>query len=123
MNIERIFVILGALFAFVGVAAGAFGAHVLKSRISAEMLAVFEVGVRYQMVHALGLIAMAWIHTKWPSSLVTTGGWCFVIGIILFSGSLYLLSVSGIRWLGAITPFGGVAFLAGWACMAWAAWR
>jgi uncharacterized membrane protein YgdD (TMEM256/DUF423 family) len=120
---ERIFLILGALFAFIAVAAGAFGAHVLKERMSTDMLAVFEVGVRYQMYHALALIVTAWMHTKWPSTIVTTSGYCFIIGIILFSGSLYLLSLSGVKWLGAITPLGGLAFLAGWACMAWAAWK
>lgn len=91
--------------------------------MSTDMLAVFEVAVRYQMYHALALIATAWMATKWPSSIVTTSGWCFVIGTILFSGSLYLLSLSGLKWLGAITPLGGLAFLAGWACMVWAAWK
>jgi uncharacterized membrane protein YgdD (TMEM256/DUF423 family) len=75
------------------------------------------------MYHAFALIAVAWMQAKWPSLLVTTGGWFFVIGTVLFSGSLYLVSVSGVRWLGAITPLGGVAFLAGWVCIAWAAWR
>ena len=120
---ERIILMLGALFAFMGVAAGAFGAHVLKERISADMLGVFEVGVRYQMYHALALIATAWMYTKGPSAIVTTSAWCFAIGIIIFSGSLYLLSLSGLKWFGAITPLGGLAFLTGWACMAWAAWR
>jgi uncharacterized membrane protein YgdD (TMEM256/DUF423 family) len=120
---ERSFFVLGALSAFIGVAAGAFGAHGLKSRISAEMLSIFEVGVRYQMYHAFALIAAAWVQSKWPSSLVKSGGCLFVIGTILFSGSLYLLSISGMRWLGAITPLGGLAFLAGWVCLAWAAWR
>jgi uncharacterized membrane protein YgdD (TMEM256/DUF423 family) len=120
---ERVFFVIGALSAFMGVAAGALGSHGLKRRMSAEMLSVFEVGVRYQMYHAFALIAAAWALSKWPSSLITTGGWFFVIGTILFSGSLYLLSVSGVRWLGAITPFGGLAFLAGWICLAWAAWR
>ncbi len=120
---ERVFFVLGALSAFIAVAAGAFGAHGLKSRMSAEMLSVFEVGVRYQMYHALALIAVAWVQAKYPSSIVTTGGWFFVIGTILFSGSLYLLSVSAVRWLGAITPLGGLAFLAGWVCIAWGAWR
>ncbi|MBU1565149.1 MAG: DUF423 domain-containing protein [Proteobacteria bacterium] len=120
---ERVFFIIGALSAFIGVAAGAFGAHGLKSRISPEMLSVFEVGVRYQMYHAFALIVTAWVHTKWPSLLVTTGGWLFFAGTILFSGSLYLLSVGGMRWLGAITPLGGLAFLAGWICIAWAVWR
>lgn len=122
-RMARVFFILGALSAFIGVAAGAFGAHGLKSRISAEMLAIFEVGVRYQMYHAFALIAAAWAQTKWPSSIVIMGGWFFVIGTILFSGSLYLLSLSSVRWLGAITPLGGLAFLAGWICVAWGAWR
>ncbi len=120
---DRIFVIFGALSAFIGVAAGAFGAHGLKSRLSAEMLSVFEVAVRYQMYHAFALIAAAWMQSKWPSSLVTAGGWLFVIGTVLFSGSLYFMSVSETRWLGAITPLGGLSFLAGWVCLAWAAWR
>lgn len=120
---ERVFFIIGALSAFMGVAAGALGAHGMKDRISAEMLSVFEVGVRYQMYHAFALIAAAWAHAKWPSSFVTAGGWLFVAGTILFSGSLYLLSVSGVRWLGAITPIGGVAFLVGWVCVAWGAWK
>lgn len=120
---ERVFFVLGALSAFIGVAAGAFGAHGLKSQMSSEMLSVFEVGVRYQMYHAFALIVVAWLEAKWPTSLVTTGGWLFVTGTILFSGSLYLLSISGVRWLGVITPFGGLAFLAGWVCLAWSAWR
>ena len=120
---ERIFFVLGALSAFIGVAAGAFGAHGLKGRMSAEMLSVFEVGVRYQMYHAFALIAAAWARAKWPSSLVTIGGWFFVMGTILFSGSLYLLSLSGFVWLGALTPLGGLSFLAGWVCIAWGARR
>jgi len=120
---ERVFFAVGALSAFIGIAAGAFGAHGLKSHLSAEMLSVFEVGVRYQIYHAFALIAAAWAQAKWPSLLVTTGGWLFVIGTILFSGSLYLLSVTGMRWLGMITPLGGLAFLAGWACLAWSVWR
>jgi uncharacterized membrane protein YgdD (TMEM256/DUF423 family) len=120
---ERIFFFIGALSAGLGVAAGAFGAHALKARLSAEMLATFEVGVRYQMYHALGLIVVAWVQTKWPSTLVVSSGWCFVLGTILFSGSLYLLTLSGIRWLGAITPLGGVAFIAGWLFLAIAVWK
>lgn len=120
---QRIFFVFGALSAFIGVAAGAFGAHGLKSQIGSEMLTIFEVGVRYQMYHAFALIFAAWAHSKWPSLLVKTSGWLFVVGTILFSGSLYLLSVSGIKWLGAITPLGGLAFLAGWVCLAWAVWK
>jgi len=120
---ERVFFVLGAVSALIGVAAGAFGAHGLKSRLSAEMLSVFEVGVRYQMYHAFALIAAAWAQAKWPSSIVTAGGWLFLIGTVLFSGSLYLLSIGGAKWLGAITPFGGSAFLAGWVCLAWGVLR
>ncbi|MBE0585794.1 MAG: DUF423 domain-containing protein [Desulfofustis sp.] len=119
----RIFFTIGALSAFIGIAAGAFGAHGLKSKLSPEMLTVFEVGVRYQMYHAFALIAAAWALSKWPSPLVTTGGWLFVIGTLIFSGSLYLLSISGVKWLGAITPLGGLAFLAGWLCIAIGVWK
>ena len=123
IRMGRIFFILGAMAAFVGVAAGAFGAHGLKGQISAEMLLVFEVGVRYQMYHAFALIATGWVQAQWPSAIVTYGGWFFVVGIFLFSGSLYLLSCTGLKWLGAVTPLGGFAFLAGWACLALAVWR
>lgn len=120
---ERTFLALGALFAALGVAAGAFGAHGLKGRLSPDMLDVFETAARYQMYHALGLIAVAWAAARWPSPAVTLAGWCMVAGIVVFSGSLYVLSVTGIRWLGAITPLGGVAFMAGWLALALAAWR
>ncbi|HEX4951091.1 MAG TPA: DUF423 domain-containing protein [Blastocatellia bacterium] len=120
---ERLFFFLGALSAGIGVAAGAFGAHGLKDRLSADLLTTFEVGVRYQMYHAFALFIVAWVLTRWPSSLAVTSGWCFVLGTVLFSGSLYVLSLSGLKWLGAITPLGGVAFLIGWGCLAWAVWR
>lgn len=120
---ERLFLVLGSLAAFLAVALGAFGAHGLKNRLSPEMLAVFEVGVRYQLCHALALLAVAWAVSRWPGPWVTASGWLFVAGIVVFSGSLYVLSLTGIRWLGAITPIGGLAFLAGWLCLAWGAWR
>ncbi len=120
---DRVFFVIGALSACVGIAAGAFCAHGLKSRLSPEMFSVFEVGVRYQMYHAFALMAAAWAQTRWPSSLVVTSGWLFIIGTVLFCGSLYLLSLSGVRWLGAVTPLGGLAFLAGWICLAWAVWK
>jgi uncharacterized membrane protein YgdD (TMEM256/DUF423 family) len=120
---DKIFFALGALSAFIGVAAGAFGAHGLKNRLTPDMLAVFEVGVRYQMYHAIALLAVAWAIGKWPGSLATTAGWLFIAGTVVFSGSLYVLSLSGIKWLGAITPIGGLAFLAGWLCLAIAALR
>src|SRR3954470_18777755 len=115
---DRLFFGLGALSAFIAVALGAFASHGLKSRLDATMLATFETGVRYEMYHALGLLAVGWACTRRPGSAVNASGWLFVAGTILFSGSLYLLALSGVRWLGAITPIGGVAFLAGWLCLA-----
>jgi uncharacterized membrane protein YgdD (TMEM256/DUF423 family) len=123
MQVERRFFVLGAVFALIGVAAGAFGAHELKSRLTPDLLAVFEVGVRYQLVHALALLAVAWAMTRWPGKAATWAGILFSAGIVLFSGSLYLLALTGVRALGAITPLGGVAFIAGWGCLAWSAWR
>lgn len=111
---DRTFAVIGCASAFLAVAGGAFGAHVLKARLSADLLEVFEVGARYHMYHALALVGVAWAATRWPSGLVAAAGWLFVGGTILFSGSLYALALSGQRWLGAITPFGGLAFLAGW---------
>lgn len=119
----RTFATIGAVSAFVAVAAGAFGAHALRSRLSAEMMQVFEVGSRYHFFHALALLAVAWAETRWPGSAVNLAGWSFVAGTVLFSGSLYLLALTGIRWLGAVTPLGGAAFLVGWLSLAWAAWR
>ena len=120
---DRLFFAIGSLSAFVGVALGAFGAHALKARLAADMLGTFEVGVRYQMYHAFALLAVGWAHTRWPGAALTASGWLFVAGTVLFSGSLYVLSLSGARWLGAITPFGGLALLAGWLCLAWAVWK
>jgi uncharacterized membrane protein YgdD (TMEM256/DUF423 family) len=118
---DRLFFALGALSGFVAVAAGAFGAHALRARLPAELLAVFETGARYQMYHALALLAVAWAAARWPGPLPAWAGWLFVAGTLLFSGSLYLLALTGVRWLGAITPLGGVCFLAGWLCLALAA--
>ncbi|HEV2761493.1 MAG TPA: DUF423 domain-containing protein [Pyrinomonadaceae bacterium] len=120
---ERTFFLLGAASGFVAVAAGAFGAHGLKDRLTPEMLNTFEVGARYQMYHALALLAAGWAQTRWPGGAASAAGWLFVAGTLVFSGSLYLLSLTGARWLGAITPLGGLAFLAGWLCLAWAALR
>jgi uncharacterized membrane protein YgdD (TMEM256/DUF423 family) len=115
---DRTFAVAGALSAFIAVAAGAFGAHALRSRLAPDFLAVFETGARYQMYHALALIAVAWATTRWPSAPVRSAGWLFVAGTVLFSGSLYLLALTGTRWLGAITPLGGVLFLGGWIALA-----
>ena len=119
---EKFFFICGAVSAFIGVAAGAFGAHGLKQRLDADLMVVFEVGVRYQMYHAFALIATAWAIGRWSGagSLANSAGTLFIVGTVLFSGSLYLLSLTGIRWLGAITPLGGLAWLAAWVCLAWA---
>ena len=115
------FVALGAILALIAVGVGAFGAHGLRARVEPGMLAVFETGVRYQMYHALGLLAVGGACAWRGSRLAVAAGVCFVAGILLFSGSLYLLVLTGVRGLGAITPFGGVAFLAGWALLAaWA---
>lgn len=108
----------GALAAAAGVALGAFGAHGLRVRVAPELLGVFETGVRYHLVHALGLLAVAWAAERWPGAWVTAAGWLFLAGILVFSGSLYALVLSGARWLGAITPVGGLAFLAGWIALA-----
>lgn len=116
------FFVLGAVFGALGVAAGAFGAHGLRARLSPEMLAVFETGVRYHLVHALALLAAAWAASRWESHAFSAAGWLFVAGIIIFSGSLYALALTGVRGLGALTPFGGAAFIAGWLCLAWGAW-
>jgi len=115
---------LGALSAGLAVALGAFGAHGLKSVVSAEMLAVFETATRYQMYHALALLAVGWGSTTWESRkprAFRLAGWCFAGGTVLFSGSLYALSTTGILWFGAITPFGGLLFLCGWLSLAVAA--
>ena len=108
---------------FLGVAFGAFGAHALRARLSPEMLAVFETGVRYQMYHAFAAIAAAWAFARWPKRVFGVAGVLFLAGIVVFSGSLYALALTGERWLGAITPLGGLAFLAGWLCLAWGARR
>jgi uncharacterized membrane protein YgdD (TMEM256/DUF423 family) len=115
---DRTFLLLGALAGFIGVALGAFGAHGLRTRLSAEMLAVFETGVRYQMYHALAILIVALAAARLDGWLIRTAGWLFTVGIVLFSGSLYALALSGITILGAVTPIGGLAFLAGWACLA-----
>lgn len=122
---DRTFLALGAISAGISVAAGAFGAHALKARLPADLLAVFETGARYQMYHALGLVAAAWASSRTTGAAAWAGwaGWLFVVGTVLFSGSLYALALTGARGLGAVTPFGGVAFIAGWIALAVAAIR
>jgi uncharacterized membrane protein YgdD (TMEM256/DUF423 family) len=115
---DRIFFRLGAFSALLSIGAGAFGAHGLRHRLAPDSLAVFETAARYQLYHALALLAAAWAASRWPGVLPVWAGWCFLVGTVLFSGSLYGLSLTGTRWLGAITPLGGAAFLAGWLCLA-----
>ena len=113
----------GAGLAGLGVLLGAFGAHGLRERLTPDLLAVYETGIRYHLIHALGLLAVAWASERWANAWVGAAGWLFVAGIVVFSGSLYLLAVTGTRWLGAITPIGGLCFLAGWAALTAAALR
>jgi uncharacterized membrane protein YgdD (TMEM256/DUF423 family) len=113
------FLLIGSLIGFLGVAAGAFGAHGLRNRLSPEMLAVFETAVRYQMYHVFALLISAAIMGRaGDARLLVIAGWSFITGIVLFSGSLYALALTGVSALGAITPLGGLAFLVGWACLA-----
>jgi uncharacterized membrane protein YgdD (TMEM256/DUF423 family) len=115
---ERTFFRIGALSAGIAVAAGAFGAHGLRDRLAPELLQVFETAARYQMYHALGLLAVAWAASRQGAAGARRAGWLFVAGTLLFSGSLYLMALTGVRWLGAITPLGGAAWIAGWAMLA-----
>jgi len=114
-----VFGILGASFAFLAVALGAFGAHGLEGRLSPADLATFETAVRYQMYHALGLLLIGVASWAVPGFRGRIPGWAFVTGILVFSGSLYVLVLTGQRWLGAVTPLGGLAFLVGWGALAW----
>jgi uncharacterized membrane protein YgdD (TMEM256/DUF423 family) len=115
----RIVAALGALLAALAVAGGAFGAHGLRGRLTPDDLAIFETAVRYHLIHALALFAVAWVMDRWPGGMVSTAAVLMVLGILVFSGSLYLLVLTGPRWLGAITPIGGVGLIAGWAVLAW----
>ncbi len=118
---DRTFLLIGALAAFLGVAFGAFGAHALRARLSPQSLEVFETGVRYQMYHAFAVLVVALALARIDGWILRSAGWLFTIGIVLFSGSLYAVALTGVRTFGAITPIGGVAFLAGWGLMVWAA--
>jgi uncharacterized membrane protein YgdD (TMEM256/DUF423 family) len=117
------FLLMGSIFAGLAVAAGAFGAHFLKGILDAPMLAAFETAARYQMYHALGLCIVSWAIERHPDARFAVVGWLFTVGILLFAGSLYGVSLSGVRWLGALTPLGGAAFIAGWGFLAWGLWK
>ncbi len=116
---DQRFFVFGCLAAALGVALGAFGAHALRDRLGPQMIAIFETGVRYQLIHALALLAVGIVRAGRPeSAALAASGWLFVAGIVLFSGSLYLLTLTGPRWLGAATPVGGVSFILGWVFLA-----
>ncbi|MBD1845207.1 DUF423 domain-containing protein [Cyanobacteria bacterium FACHB-63] len=121
----RFFLSIGAILAAISVAGGAFASHALKGKLDDRALAIFETGARYQMYHAIALVLVALFisRTEFADSLLTASGIAFILGIVLFSGSLYALSLSGVKWLGAVAPLGGTAFIAGWLCLAIAAWR
>jgi uncharacterized membrane protein YgdD (TMEM256/DUF423 family) len=121
MTASRYFASIGAISAFIGVGAGAFGAHALRGQISADLLQTWETGARYQVYHAFALIACAWVASTSSSPWAERAGWSFIVGTFLFSGSLYALALSASRALGAVTPFGGLALLAGWIMLAVAA--
>ena len=120
---DRLFLIIAAFSGAVSVGAGAFGAHALRARLEPRLLEVFQTGTQYQMYHALALVGVAWVASRWPGSLSTASGWLFVAGTVLFSGSLYAMALTGVRALGAITPLGGVCFIAGWVALALAVMR
>ena len=122
---DRLFVILGSILMFVGVGAGAFGAHGLSRYFEQypELSGTYDTAVQYLMIHGLALFAVAWVASNWKGQLAIWAGYLFLLGIFLFSGSLFLLVLTRTGWLGAVTPLGGIAFLAGWLCLAAAAWR
>lgn len=115
----RSFLIFGAVAAGLAVAAGAFGAHALEARVTPDRLQTFETAVRYQMYHALALLVVGWMMVQQPASSLTWSGGLFVTGILIFSGSLYVLVLTDTPWLGAVTPLGGLAFIGGWGCLVW----
>ncbi len=120
---HKILIIFAALLGFLGVAAGAFGAHALKDKLSPDMLNAFDVASRYQLIHALAAAVAALAVAHYGNAFMLCAGWLFAVGTVFFSGSLYLLALTGLRTWGSITPIGGLLFLGGWACMAIAAWR
>lgn len=117
---NRFFVVAGAVAAGLAVVLGAFGAHALEGRVTPERLATFETGVRYQMYHSLALLFVGWAVAQHLGGLAVWAGYLFILGIVVFSGSLYLLVLTDTGWLGAVTPFGGAAFIAGWGLLVWA---
>jgi uncharacterized membrane protein YgdD (TMEM256/DUF423 family) len=121
--IERICFVAGALLAMLAVAAGAFGAHALAVRLPPDRLAIFETGVRYQMYHALGLLAFAWAAARWPGAGFGVPAGLMIAGVLIFSGTLYAMALGAPRWLGAVTPIGGLCMIVAWLIAAWSVWR
>ncbi len=119
---QKTFFVTGAIFGFLSVLLGAFGAHALKTRLSVEMLAIFETGVRYQAYHAFALLVSAWAVSVFNSTWISRAGTCFTAGVIVFSGSLYILALTGIKVFGAITPIGGLLLILGWFFLIRGAW-
>ena len=118
------FLTLAATSGLLAVAFGAFGAHALRNRLDTYAMDIFETAVQYQFYHSLALLCVGLLALNQPGMvLLKSSGWLFVVGIVIFSGSLYLLSLTGLRWLGAVTPVGGLALIAGWACLAAAGWK
>ncbi|WP_312380664.1 DUF423 domain-containing protein [Stutzerimonas balearica] len=113
----RPFLLISAFYGLTGVALGAFAAHGLRARLTAEYLAIFQTAVLYQLVHALALLGVALLTRHLPGRLPVAAGWSFALGVLLFSGSLYLLTLTGVGKLGIVTPIGGVAFMVGWFCL------
>lgn len=120
---ERTWLAAGAVLGFLAVAAGAFGAHALEGRIVPERLETWDLAARYQAIHALALLAVAVAGAQWPRFPTLVTGTLFVVGVLIFSGTLYALALGGPRWLGAVTPLGGLSLLAGWLSLAWGALR
>ena len=120
---DRVFVAYAAILGATGVMAGAFGAHALRERLDEDLLRVWNTASEYQLVHAVALLGVAWVASRAPGPAATLSGWAMTVGVLVFSCALYTLALTGVRWLGAIAPIGGVAFIVGWIALAFAAWR
>ena len=124
VSMAKLFITIGSLSGMLAVIFGAFGAHALRSRLDDYAMGVFETAVQYHFYHSLALLAVGVVALTQPQTIMLkSSGWLFLIGILVFSGSLYILSISGLRWLGAVTPLGGLAFIGGWACLAATGWK
>lgn len=120
---ERIFIAIAGILGATGVAAGAFGAHALRERLDPDLLRVWNTAAEYHLLHAVALLGVAWLAQRSPGTATSVAGWALIVGVVLFSGSLYTMALSGVRWLGAITPLGGLAFIIGWVAIVVASFR